>query len=253
MTPARARRLRTRTTGTPAPGLRLAVIRHERATGLGRFHGLLRERGVDYTILSSASPFDLTGFEGVLVLGGSLSADDVGLAATQDSLREAVLDGLPYLGVCLGGQLLARALGARVQRAGAEAGIHDVFLTDAARSDPVFAGLPGKIEVFGWHTDSFDLPRGAVPLAGSLACAFQAFRYGRTAYGVQFHPEVRVDDVLAWQNVKGYRALLEQTERTWSSLLTELHRAGEGLDELAAHVLDRWLSLVGRLAVRSAA
>jgi GMP synthase-like glutamine amidotransferase len=233
--------------------LRLAVIQHERATGLGRFRGLLRERGVDYTILPSASPLDLAGSDGVLALGGSLSADDARLAAARESLREAVLDGMPYLGVCLGGQLLASALGAPVKRAGAEAGIHDVFLTDAARSDPVFAGLPGKIEVFGWHTDSFDLPRGAVPLAGSLTCAFQAFRYGRTAYGVQFHPEVRVDDVLVWQNVSGYRSLLEQSERTWSSVLTELHRAGEGLDELAAHLLDRWLGLVCRLAVRSAA
>jgi GMP synthase-like glutamine amidotransferase len=233
--------------------VRLAVIRHERATGLGRFRGLLSERGVDYTILSSASTFDLAGFDGVLVLGGSLSADDARLAAACESLREAVLDGVPYLGVCLGGQLLARVLGAPVKRAGAEAGIHDVFLTDAARSDPVFAGLPGKIEVFGWHTDSFDLPRGAVPLAGSLACAFQAFRYGRTAYGVQFHPEVRVDDVLAWQNVNGYRSLLEQSGRTWSSILAELHRAGEGLDEFAAQLLDRWLSLVYRLAMRPAA
>jgi GMP synthase (glutamine-hydrolysing) len=224
--------------------VRLAVIQHERATGLGRFHDLLGERVVEYTILSSASAFDLAGFDGLLVLGGSLSADDARLAATRDSIREAVLDGLPYLGVCLGGQLLASALGTRVKRAGAEAGIHNVFLTDAARFDPVFGGLPGKIEVFGWHTDSFDLPRSAVPLAGSLACAFQAFRYGQTAYGLQFHPEVLVDDVLAWRNVGPYQLLLEQSERTWASVLTELARAEEGLDALAAHLLDRWLSLI---------
>ena len=128
----------------------------------------------------------------MIALGGSLGAYDVRLLETRRWIRSAVLGGLPFLGICLGGQLLASALGASVARGHPELGIHDVFLSDAAEHDPLFAGLPRRLQVLGWHEDSFDLPSGAVPLAHSTACANQAFRVGAAAYGLQFHPEARV-------------------------------------------------------------
>jgi GMP synthase-like glutamine amidotransferase len=226
-------------------GVMIAVLQHEPETGLGRLEGHLGDFAVDYEVVQTGETLpDPAAFDGAVVLGGSLSADDAALRPARRWIRGAVLSGLPYLGVCLGGQLLASALGARVGPGGAEAGIHSVFLTDAARHDVVFAGLPRRFDVFGWHGDRFDLPRGAVPLAGSLACAYQAFRYGGTAYGLQFHPEVRPHDLAGWRDLPGYRRLLDESGRDWTDVELELARAANALDDLAAHLLERWLGLV---------
>lgn len=152
--------------------------------------------------------------------------------------------GLPFLGICLGGQLLARALGAVVARGRPEAGLHDVFLTDAADHDPLFAGLPRRLQVFGWHEDSVDLARGAVPLAGSIECTYQAFRFGAAVYGLQFHPEVGAEHVARWREVPGYKGLAERTGTDFDALLIELRRATPRLGALAGQLLQRWLHLV---------
>jgi GMP synthase (glutamine-hydrolysing) len=103
--------------------------------------------------------------------------------------------------------------------------------------------LPGRFQVFGWHAYGFGLPRGAIPLAGSLACTYQAFRF-RSAYGLQFHPEVRVDDLERWQQLPANRRLLAASGREWSDVVEELECAELGLDQLAANLLERWLALV---------
>jgi GMP synthase-like glutamine amidotransferase len=230
--------------------IRLAVLQHERETGLGRFAELFGDFAVDYEVVQTTRGRlpDRRAFDGALVLGGSLSAADASLRPARRWIRAAVLGGLPYLGICLGGQLLASALGARVWTGGAEAGVHSVFLTEAARDDFVFSGLPRRFDVFGWHGDSFDLPRGALPLAGSLACTYQAFRHGDTAYAVQFHPEVRSDDLAAWREVPGYRRLLDESGGGWADVELELTLAAPVLDDLAAHLVERWLSLVAGAA-----
>lgn len=159
------------------------------------------------------------------------------------------MGGLPFLGICLGGQLLASALGAAVERqARPELGVHDVYLTDAARRDPLFSGLPGRLAVFGWHEDRFELPAGAVPLAGSIACTYQAFRFDAAAYGLQFHPEVRAADVTSWACVPGYRSQLDAADVTPDRLAGELARAAPEPDTLARQLLERWLELVSRVA-----
>ena len=99
--------------------------------------------------------------------------------------------GTPFFGACLGSQLLAASLGARVYAGAApEVGLLPVTLTDAALADPVFAGLPRELLTLQWHGDTFDLPDGAVALASSPAYPNQAFRWGARAYAVQFHLEV---------------------------------------------------------------
>jgi GMP synthase-like glutamine amidotransferase len=123
-----------------------------------------------------------------------------------------------------------------------------VFLTGAARHDFLFEELPRRFDVFGWHGDCFDLPRRAVPLAGSLACTYQAFRYGDTAYALQFHPEVRSRDLAAWSGLPGYGRLLDESARAWADVQLELIQAAAALGDLAAHVLKRWLSMVASVA-----
>jgi GMP synthase (glutamine-hydrolysing) len=227
--------------------LRVVVLQYERETGLGAFAPLLDDAGVDSTVVETLHrPLPNPGeFDGAIALGGSLGAYDPRLRETRRWIRSGVLRGLPFLGICLGGQLLASALGAAVKRqAQPELGVHDVYLTDAARRDPVFCRLPRRLPVFGWHEDRFELPVGAVPLAGSMACTYQAFRFGAVAYGLQFHPEVRTGDLAHWAGVPGYRRLLDAAGVPFDDRAEELERATPDLDALSRHVLDRWLNLV---------
>ena len=232
--------------------LRLAVLAHEPETGLGELATSLPAADVDYELVRAtrggALP-DMARLDGVIALGGSLGVHDARLLETRTWIRRAVLGGLPFLGICLGGQLLASAFGARVAPGRPELGLHDVFLTDAAEHDPLFAGLPRRLQVLGWHEDSFDLPLGAVPLAGSIACTYQAFRVGAAAYGLQFHPEVRAADLLRWRSARGYHELAERTGTDFDALASSLRRATPELDRLVEQLLERWLCLARGVAV----
>jgi GMP synthase (glutamine-hydrolysing) len=140
---------------------------------------------------------------GAVVMGGPMNVDEVerfpALAAEREWLSEAVDLGMPVLGVCLGAQLLARALGAEVRPGAApEIGFAPVEVTDP--DDPVLGGLAPRAEVLHWHGDAFDLPEGATHLASSERTACQAFRAGN-AWGVLFHPEADFALVEAWLEV----------------------------------------------------
>ncbi len=137
---------------------------------------------------------------GAVVMGGPMNVDEVGrfpgLAAEREWLAEATRRQLPLLGICLGAQLLARALGAEVRPGeGKEIGFAPVEVSDPA--DPVLGGLAPSAEVLHWHGDVFDLPEGARPLASSARTEHQAFRVGN-AWGVLFHPEADLALVEAW-------------------------------------------------------
>ena len=134
-------------------------------------------------------------------MGGPMSANDPlpGLAEELGLIRRAVIEGMPLLGICLGSQLIAKALGARVYRnRELEIGWEPVHLTDAGRADPLFSGLASPLMLFHWHGETFDLPEGAERLAWSAKCRHQAFRYGRSVYGLQFHPEVTSAMIADW-------------------------------------------------------
>ncbi|MGH3059438.1 MAG: type 1 glutamine amidotransferase [Gaiellaceae bacterium] len=223
--------------------LRIAVLQHEPETGLGVFSSLLDEAGVDHEVLETTAPTplpDVAGFDGAIALGGSLGAHEVALLQARHWIRDAVRRDAPFLGICLGGQLLATALGGFV--------VHDVLLTEAGKHDSLFAGLPGRFPVLGWHEDAFVLPRRAIPLAGSIAYEHQAFRFGANAYGLQFNPEVRLDDLGGWATVPGYAGLLERAGADWGEVGSALEQAAPELDTLAEELLERWLYLVAGVA-----
>jgi len=121
------------------------------------------------------------------------------LARVTGFIGDVVAAGLPYLGICLGGQLLAHVLGAPVATgARGEKGTFTVTLTPEGEHDPLFAGIPSPFVTFQWHNDTFAIPVGATLLASSPACPHQAFRFGSRAWGLQFHPEVTREIVAAW-------------------------------------------------------
>ncbi len=137
---------------------------------------------------------------GAVVMGGPMNVDEVGrfpaLAAEREWLAEAMRLGMPVLGICLGAQLLARALGAEVRPGeGPEIGFAPVAVSDP--DDPVLGGLAPSTEVLHWHGEVFDLPDGAQSLASSERTEHQAFRLGN-AWGALFHPEADFALVEAW-------------------------------------------------------
>ena len=139
----------------------------------------------------------------LIVLGGSMGANDEHkhpfLTDLKRLIRSVVEAGIPYLGICLGGQLLAAALCAQVVSGRwEELGTLPVQLTAEGLSDQLFQGFSARITTFQWHHDSFDLPEGAVLLASSSACPHQAFRVGANAWGLQFHPEVTEQIIRDW-------------------------------------------------------
>jgi GMP synthase-like glutamine amidotransferase len=139
----------------------------------------------------------------LIVLGGAMGANDEErfpfLADVKALIRAVVDRGIPYLGVCLGGQLLAAALGARVvSNRWQELGALPVSLTDEGARDRLFEGVSARFATFQWHHDSFDLPEAGVLLASSGRCPHQAFRVGASAWGLQFHPEVTEEIARNW-------------------------------------------------------
>jgi GMP synthase (glutamine-hydrolysing) len=140
---------------------------------------------------------------GLVFLGGPMCANDTAehpfLAVELGWMQSAVARGVPLLGICLGAQMLAKAMGGRVyQHAVREIGFSEIDLLPAANDDRLFAGRKAREVVFQWHGDTFDLPPDAVPLAQGRICRNQAFRIGTKAYGVQFHAEMTPEILDAW-------------------------------------------------------
>jgi len=148
-------------------------------------------------------PGSIDHIEAVICMGGPMNVyqeSEFPFLKHEDAfIREIVKRGVPFLGVCLGAQLLAKACGSLVYRAPVgEMGWSEVRLTPAGSADPMFKNLPQVLSVFQWHEDTFDIPDAGTLLATSRSCANQAFCIGKRAYGFQFHVEVSPDIVSSW-------------------------------------------------------
>jgi GMP synthase-like glutamine amidotransferase len=201
--------------------MRILVFQHVPVEHPGVFRDLWRDSGEEWQSVEldagMAIP-DLDDFDLLVVMGGPMDVwqEDIfpWLALEKASIRHWVKDlHRPFLGICLGHQLLAASLGGTVglmERP--EIGLGHVELTDAGRQDPLFAGFTRRTETFQWHgAEVSKLPDGAEILAANSACPVQAFRWGRHAYGLQYHVEITVSTVGEWNAIPEYRAGLERT------------------------------------------
>ena len=185
--------------------MHVVVFRHVPFEGLGHIQPVLEERGITIEFADLYQPgakVPETGTAaGLIFMGGPMSVND-GLPYLNheiECIRRAVNAGQPVLGVCLGAQLTAHALGGRVYRNPAsEIGWFDIRRNDGVQEDPLLRGLRDPETVFHWHNETFDLPHGAVLLASSERCQHQAFRVGSRIYGLQFHLEVTPEMIDDW-------------------------------------------------------
>jgi GMP synthase (glutamine-hydrolysing) len=225
---------------------RLLAFRHVPFEGIGRIEPLLAARGMEFEYADlyrpgAVSP-DIARYDGLIFMGGPMSANDPlpFLAQEVRLITGALYRGQPLLGICLGSQLIARALGARIRRNPVtEIGWFPVDFTPEASSDPVFAGLAAPETIFHWHSDTWDLPAGAKLLASSKACRNQAFRAASNVYGMQFHLEVTPEMIADWMvQDENCGDVCELT-----SPIEPEHNA-ERLGNLSDRIFGSWLDLL---------
>jgi GMP synthase-like glutamine amidotransferase len=234
--------------------MRVLVLQHISCEHPGVFSEVMSERGVEEVAveLDEGEPVpDWQEFDAVLAMGGPMGASDDAehgwLTAEKELVLEAVEARRPFLGVCLGVQLLAAALDAPVYSLDrAEVGLLPVELTAEGRDHPLFAGLDEPLVSLQWHGDTFDLPEGAVRLASSPVAANQAFQVRhRPAFGVQFHLEVTPEMAREWAEVPAYRRSLAETlgAAEGAAFLAEVERRAEELHPNARRLFANWLEL----------
>lgn len=217
----------------------ILIVHHVKNNTLGLLESVLSQRKLPfhYAFGQDLTPAQVNlerGISGLIILGGkeSVTEDErhAFMPPEQQMIRNAIDAGVPVFGICLGAQMMARSLGAVVEKnkvagsATKEIGWTPLTLTEAGAHDPVLSHLAGMSQ-FQWHEDTYHLPSGAVHLAASSQCAQQAFRLSQTAgpaYGVQFHPEMTLPVIRAWLSVsktispERAQAIWEESEQVFA-------------------------------------
>ncbi len=217
---------------------------------------MIRQRGhrmrfVNFERQPDARP-NMDRYDGLIVLGGPMNVEE---QATRSHLRtelgvieQALKQDKPVLGICLGAQLLAHALGAEVVPLRVpEIGWYELETNAHGRADPVVTGLGLRAPVFQWHSRSFEIPHGATHLATTPTCANQAFRYGDRAYGFQFHLEMDQALIERWIGLTHYHAELVAAglDQDAASILARTPTAMATMRKSAHSVFSRFLDQVG--------
>ena len=186
--------------------MKVLIVQHVECEGPGYLEDFLHEKRIDYEIARMyAGEFLPDDFDALIVLGGPMNVYEEERYPYLKSLNKTITnfatEGGHYLGFCLGGQLLAKALGAKVRRNHTrEIGNFEIHLTERGVEDPLFKGFKHTFPVLEWHGDTFEIPEGAIKLAGLKLCSNQAFRF-KNAYGLQFHLETTTGMMEEWTDV----------------------------------------------------
>jgi len=232
---------------SPCAG-RILVVVHQKTSSPGLLGDLLRHAGYSLDLRCPAIghplPQSLSAYDGAVVFGGPMSANDDTtlpfIRAELEWITSLLESGKPYLGICLGAQLLARVLGAEVSphpEGRMEIGYCTIAPTSEGQGD-----LGNLRHVFQWHREGFDLPRGATLLArGSDAFPHQAFRYGETAVGLQFHPEINHTLIDHWTTHAPVEQLQRPEAQSREAQFQAHARYGGQVERWLTDFLGRWV------------
>lgn len=237
--------------------MRLLFVEFEAIDQPGRLGANLSALGMDLDVVQTHRGDQLPslhGYHALIALGGAMNAEDDEnhpyLQNVVALLQDATTRNLPTLGVCLGGQLVARSLGARVwQKKSMEIGFFPIHLTEAGQADPLFSGFDNELVAFQWHEDAFDLPERATLLADSKRDSFQAFRY-RNTYGLQFHPEVDADTIESWAGFDAGSLKDASDPITLEELLRRAHAVERHFADQTKRLCENWAAIVEQNAAR---
>jgi GMP synthase (glutamine-hydrolysing) len=191
-------------------------------------------------------PASMKGAGGLIVMGGPMGVYQTDrypwLRDEMRLIEDAMKSNLPVLGVCLGAQILAATLGAKVERNpnGKEIGWHPIRLSDSAKDDRLMRGLPATMTPFHWHGDIFELPPGAASLASSDKTPCQAFRHGDKIYGLQFHFEVTGEGVAAMADA--FAKDLARENIPADRMIAQAAEYLPPLEKISETVFTRWAS-----------
>lgn len=236
---------------------RVLVFQHVAHEILGTLNPLLKGAGMRIRYVNfgrdpDAKP-NLDGYEGLVVLGGPMNVDQVDrfphLRTEVEAIQDALDRDIPVLGICLGAQLIARALGAPVGPAvQKEIGWYDVSVSEPGSNDPLLSTFAPTERIFQWHGDTFDVPHGAEHLASSEICPNQAFRYGDKVYGLQFHLEVDAPLVERWLSIPVHQAEIDAEGGVIDpeEIRRETQERITPACELADRTFGQWVRLFGR-------
>ena len=242
----------------PARVKPIVILQHAPDVGPGYFTQWLESQRLPYTLLDverDAVPQDSGAFAGVCSLGGPMSVNDrlPWIEQECELIGDAVARGVPVIGHCLGGQLLARALGADVTRQPVkEIGWADVAITDRALArDWLGTDAPGAVRMFHWHEDAFALPAGARNFMATPSCAHQAYvveRAGVAHLGMQFHCEMTPELVRAWALDPEWNSAVDieqaagrgATVQAPAQLVEDLDARTQAMNAWAARLYARW-------------
>ena len=233
---------------------RILVFQHHPASPAGLVGERMAARAARVTTLAAENgvdlPADAADHDGLLILGGAMNAYQDErcrhFPALLDLARDYAAARKPVLGICLGGQLLARAWGASVHLGAApEFGVVPLTPTAQAGDDPLISDAPATVHAMQWHEDTFDLPADAVPLLTGAGCRNQAFRVAEVVWGFQCHFEADRRDMVDWavyrRDIYGYEDFAAELGRQATA-------HGAAAEALGRMIADRWLDLVAARA-----
>lgn len=223
--------------------MRAVCLQHVPFEGPGAFAKALASRGVSldsYLVPKDGLPSDVGDL--LIVMGGPMSVNDPDRWIVEETafIRSVLQANRPVIGVCLGSQFMAKALGVTVRSGKAlEIGMTQIRLTDSGKKDPVFGDCPETFDVFEWHGEIFDLPNECTPLAGSGIAPLQAFRYGERAYGLLFHLEMEAGgiDSLCRECAPDVTKAGLTAQQVKTTALPQLPRLHHLADRLIGHLL----------------
>ncbi len=227
------------------------VLQHAAAEHLGRIAEALTTEGVDYLTvradLGEPIPTTLDGFNGLILMGGPQSVYEDAhfpfLRGEKVLTQQAIKNDVPVLGVCLGSQILAEALGSKVRPSGSfEVGWREVKLDNECASDPVLRHLPRVLTPLHWHGDTYDLPFGARAIGFSAMTPVQGFSLNEKLYGLLFHLETTLTQLMAM--VEGFPDDLQRGGVTADTVMNNAGDRLAALREPGLRMFRQWASLV---------